>query len=226
MKDTIEAAQLPEEVRAQLLAQPDAVFRDRDVLRALVAANDTAMGDNVVDLRGVAMRRLEERLDRLENTHQSVVAAAYENLAGTRLIHRAVLALLAAEDESDLAVLLNGPLAEALGIDRTVLVLEGGQDPGSGGLRRAQHGWIAHYLSPGGCEAPRHVTLRQARGGIYGADFEGSEACLALDLGPTRLPGLLALGVADARHYQPGQGTDLLEFLAAVAERVAARIVR
>jgi uncharacterized protein len=226
MRDTVEAARLPEEVRAQLMAAPDAVFRDRDLLRALVAANDSALGENVVDLRGVAMRRLEERLDRLENTHQSVVAAAYENLAGTRLIHRAVLALLAAEDESDLTLLLNGPLAEALSIDHAILVMEGGEDPGPGSIRRAERGWVAHYLCPNGRETPRHVTLRPARGGIYGAGFEGSEACLALDLGPTRLPGLLALGVADTRHYQPGQGTDLLEFLAAVAERVVARIVR
>jgi uncharacterized protein YigA (DUF484 family) len=224
MKDTVQAAPLPEDVRAEILARPDAVFEDRDILRALVAANDTALGENVVDMRGVAMRRLEERLDRLENTHQSVVAAAYENLAGTRLIHRAVLALLAAEDISELNVLLNGPLAEALGVDRTVLVLEGGQDPGPGGFRRAEPGWIHHYLTR--CrDGPRHVTLRPAGGGIYGTDFEGSEACLWLDLGPTRLPAMLALAVGDPRHYQPGQGTDLLEFLAAAAERVVARIV-
>ena len=226
MKDGLEAIRLPEEVRAELLARPNAVFEDRDVLRALVAANNSTLGENVVDMRGAAMRRLEERLDRLENTHQSVVAAAYENLAGTRLIHRAVLALLAVEDEDDLLALLGGPLAEALGVDRAVLVLEGGRDPGHGGFRRAEPGWIAHYLAPGSKDTPRHVTLRPARAGIYGADFDGSEACLSLDLGPTRLPALLALGVGDARHYQHGQGTDLMEFLAAVAERVLARLVR
>lgn len=226
MKDGVEAVSLTEEVRAELLARPDAVFHDRDVLRALVAANDSTLGENVVDMRGAAMRRLEERLDRLENTHQSVVAAAYENLAGTRLIHRAVLAMLAVEDEGDLMVLLGGPLAEALCVDHAVLVLEGGRDPGHGGFRRAEPGWIAHYLAPGTGDTPRHVTLRHARGGIYDPDFNGSEACLALDLGPTRLPALLALAVRDERHYQPAQGTDLLEFLAAVVERVVARIVR
>jgi uncharacterized protein YigA (DUF484 family) len=177
-------------------------------------------------MRGAALRRLEERLDRLENTHQTVVAAADENLAGTRLVHRAVVALLAAESESDLEALHAGPLAEALGVDRVVLVLEGGRDPGSGGIRRAEPGWIAHCLAPSGRGVPRRVTLRPARGSIYGADFDGSEACLALDLGPTRLPALICLGVGDARHFQPGQGTDLLEFLAAVAETVVARLVQ
>jgi uncharacterized protein YigA (DUF484 family) len=226
MKDTVEAARLPEDVRAELLARPDAVFADRDVLRALVAANDVALGENVVDMRGAAMRRLEERLGRLENAHQSVVAVAYENLAGTRLVHRAVVALLAADGESDLEALLSGPLAEALCVDRVVLVLEGGRDPGAGGLRRAEPGWTFHYLSPGGRDAARRVTLREAHAGIYGADFRGSEACLSLDLGPARLPGLLCLGMGDVRHFQPGQGTDLLEFLAAVAELVVARLLR
>ena len=35
-------------------------------LTALIAANERAMGANIVDLRGIAMERLEARLDRLE----------------------------------------------------------------------------------------------------------------------------------------------------------------
>ena len=61
-------------------------------MRALVAANERALGSNVVDLRGIAMERLEARLDRLEDTHRSVIAAAYENLAGTNQIQRNIIA--------------------------------------------------------------------------------------------------------------------------------------
>ena len=58
-------------------------------MRALIAANERAMGGNIVDLRGIAMERLEARLDRLEDTHRSVIAAAYENLrAPTRCTGR------------------------------------------------------------------------------------------------------------------------------------------
>ena len=52
------------------------------------------MGGNIVDIRGIAMERLEHRLDRLEDTHRSVIAAAYENLAGTNQIHRAILRMM------------------------------------------------------------------------------------------------------------------------------------
>ncbi len=81
-------------LRNIILARPERLLEDRDVMNALVAANERAMGANVVDLRGIAMQRLETRLDRLEDTHRSVIAAAYENLAGTNQVHRAILQLL------------------------------------------------------------------------------------------------------------------------------------
>ena len=59
-----------------------------------MGAKEEAMGGNIVDIRGIAMERLEHRLDRLEDTHRSVIAAAYENLAGTNQIHRAILRMM------------------------------------------------------------------------------------------------------------------------------------
>jgi len=70
-------------IRDKILAQPAVILDDQDVMRALIEANDRALGSNIVDLRGVAMKRLEDQLDRLEDTHRSVIAAAYENLTGT-----------------------------------------------------------------------------------------------------------------------------------------------
>ena len=85
---------LQDDLREAIIAKPDAVLDDQDVMRALISANERSMGGNIVDLRGIAMERLEARLDRLEDTHRSVIAAAYENLAGTNQVHRAILRLL------------------------------------------------------------------------------------------------------------------------------------
>ena len=85
---------IEQDLRDKILATPEVILEDRDLMRALIAANERAMGENVIDLRGIAMERLEGRLDRLEDTHRSVIAAAYENLAGTNLIHRAILQML------------------------------------------------------------------------------------------------------------------------------------
>ena len=71
-----------DQVRDTILANPESFLEDADVMRALFDANEKSMGGNIVDLRGIAMDRLENRLDRLEDTHRSVIAAAYENLAG------------------------------------------------------------------------------------------------------------------------------------------------
>ena len=74
-------AKIDESLRSALMERPDLLLEDADLMRALVAANERAMGANIVDLRGIAMERLEARLDRLEETHRSVIAAAYENTA-------------------------------------------------------------------------------------------------------------------------------------------------
>ena len=78
----------------QILADPALILEDHELMRALLQADRSAPGRNVVDLRGVLVERLEERLDRLEDTHREVLAAAYENVAGTNQVHRACLALL------------------------------------------------------------------------------------------------------------------------------------
>ena len=74
----------------------------------------------------------------------------------------------------------------------------------------------------------RQVTLRQVQDGsevIYGgaADWVRSEACLKLDFGPGRLPGLLVMGAEDPHMFSPQQGTDLLTFFTGVFERAMRR---
>lgn len=86
-----EQAAFADELRTRIIQEPDVILEDADVMRALIAANERSHGGNVVDLRGIAMDRLEGRLERLEDTHRSVISAAYENLAGMAQVHRAVL---------------------------------------------------------------------------------------------------------------------------------------
>jgi uncharacterized protein YigA (DUF484 family) len=112
------------DLRDRILAEPERLLEDRDVMNALVAANERAMGANIVDLRGIAMQRLETRLDRLEDTHRSVIAAAYENLAGTNQVHRAILQLLEPTNFEAFMKALTGEVAQTLRVDMVRLVLE------------------------------------------------------------------------------------------------------
>lgn len=229
MADTTLAASA-QDWRDRVLTDPEMILEDRDVMRALFAANERRMGTNIVDMRGVAMERLEARLDRLENTHRSVIAAAYENLAGTHQIHRCVLEMLEAEDLAALLDLLVGTVADIVRVDLVRLVLET-VDPGAPphhAIAAVAAGFVEDYVTAGRDVPARQVTLRECAPAalqVFGADAGriGSEALLRLELGEGRLGAMLAFGSADPMQFRANQGTELLAFFAAAFERMLRR---
>ena len=228
-------SQIDPKLRDMILSDPEILLDDTDVMSALVTANEKAMGTNIVDLRGIAMSRLENRLDRLEDTHRNVIAAAYDNLAGTNQIHRAVLRMMEPVQFETFLTDLGGEVAEILRVDAMRLVLETDAEDGQATARRvgevlhvARPGFVQDYLTQGRNVPLRQVTLRQTQGGddtLYGdkADYIRSEACLRLDFGPGRRPGMLVMGAEDPHQFSPQQGTDLLGFFAGVFERAMRR---
>ncbi|MBL4811558.1 MAG: DUF484 family protein [Rhodobacteraceae bacterium] len=218
-------------IRDQLISDPEMLLEDKDIMRALVAANEKSMGSNIVDLRGIAMERLEGRLDRLEDTHRSVIAAAYENLAGTNQVHRAILRMLDTTEFESFLAELGGEVADILRVDAMRLVLETTADDDAQAVEKtspvlsiAEPGFTDRYITRGRNVPARQVTLRQMQTddtAVYGdkATYIRSEALLKLDLGPGRLPGMLAMGAEDPHQFSPQQGTDLLGFFAGVFER-------
>ncbi len=226
-------ANLAEDMRARILEEPGMILGDADVMRALISANERAMGGNIVDLRGVAMDRLEDRLSRLEDTHKSVIAAAYENLAGTNQIHRAILSFLEPLEFDDFIRCLSGDVADILRVGRIRLILESHESELDPSLANVSD--VMSIAAPGFCEdyagkgrPPRQVTLRgvgPGDGKLYGPSNEWvqSEAVIMLDFGEGRLPGMLALGSDDPHQFSVNQGTDLLSFMGGVFERAMRR---
>ncbi|MDZ4088867.1 MAG: DUF484 family protein [Tabrizicola sp.] len=221
------------DLRDRILAEPERLLEDRDVMNALVSANERERGANIVDLRGIAMQRLESRLDRLEDTHRSVIAAAYENLAGTNQVHRAVLQLLEPTNFESFIKALTGEVAQTLRVDTVRLVLETLQDDPDADptLRRlgevlqvAPAGFVGTYLTNGRNGPGRQIVLRSVTAlavNLYGNRAEDlqSEALMKLDLGPNRLPGMLVFASEDPTQFKSTHGTDLLQFFAGVFER-------
>lgn len=226
-------------LRARILDDPALVLDDTELMRALAEAGELALGSNVVDMRGLAMARLEARLARLEDTHRAVIAAAYENLSAATQVQRAVLRLLEETGFDGFLAALGGDVAAILRVRTLRLVLEsaqaGGADPAlervADRLTVLPPGGVAEAMSAGQ-PAPvrRQIVLRHAAGGPLAEALHGaaaptirSEALLRLDLGAGRLPGLLVLGSEEERQFRPGQGTDLLAFLAGAFERAMRR---
>ena len=227
---------IEQDLRDRLLAEPELLLEDRDVMNALIAANERALGSNIVDLRGIAMERLESRLDRLEDTHRSVIAAAYENLAGTNQVHRAILQMLDPLSFEDFLKTLAADVAGTLRVDCIRLVLESVQPEDSPALLRklgdvlfvAEPGFVQDYLAGGRNVPLRPVVLRQVapdNDALYGdrAGWIRSEALMRLDFGKGRLPGMLVLGAEDPHQFKATHGTDLLAFFAGVFERTMRR---
>ena len=164
-----------------------------------------------------------------------MIAAAYENLAGTNQVHRAILRMLDPIEFEAFLRDLGGEVAHILRVDAVRLVLESVQNDSDPAVRRlgdvlsvAEPGFIKSYLTGTRDVPARQVTLRQIDEGdmrVYGreAPYLRSEACLLLDFGSDRLPGMLAMGAEDPHQFSPQQGTDLLAFFAGVFERTMRR---
>lgn len=217
-------------LKLAILDNPDAVLADIDVLRALIGAQDRATG-NVVDLRARFLIELEGRLGKLEDTHRTVIAAAYDNLAGTNQVQRAVLTMLEPDSFAGLLDVLHGDVPAILGVDVVRLCLESGAADAPlphPVITPMRPGAIRSSVISDAQNTQRAVVLR-ASGPASMRLFTGaagrvkSEALLSLDLGQGRLPALLALGATDPAHFSPDQGTDLLRFMSSALERLLRR---
>ena len=112
------------DIRSRIISDPDIVLDDPDVLMAIAAAADVDLGERVYDMREVALSVLKARLDGQKATHTKVIAATYENHVGTQIMHRAVLALLEAENLDSVLSALRDTLPGILRIDAIRLVVE------------------------------------------------------------------------------------------------------
>ena len=231
----------PEALRAAILACPEAVLDDAEVARALLQAQGQRAPEgarNIVDLRGALVDRLENRLGQLEETHRSVVSAAYDNQAVTVMMHRAALAVLEPEDFEHLCEALGRHVPAILGVESLRIAVEGEESPDQPAppapFVRLLHGGVASYmfrhLGQGAEEdgPERAVVLRAVgpeAGEVFGAEGEriGSEALVRLEFGAGRPPGLIAFGSLDPDRFGPDQAGDLLEFFGGVVAHAVRR---
>ncbi len=207
-------------------------------MRALIAADRQQQPSNVIDLRSIAMDRMEDRLNKLEDTHRTVIAAAYDNVSSMNQIHRAILSVLEPDDFNGFLRYVEHDLAPTLGIEAASLCLETqavstGQGPSLSkefgtGVTFMAIGEVEDYITHGRNMNSRPVTMRSVRsdGVLLFADNPEpilSEALLKLDLGTGNLPGMLVLGSKNADQFAPAQGSDLLLFLGGIFSRIMRR---
>jgi uncharacterized protein YigA (DUF484 family) len=225
-------------IRAKLLADPSIILDDNELMQSLLTASDVKLGSNVVDLRHVAMSRLSDRLGKLEGTHQSVVAAAYQNLLGTKQIHEAVIELLRNNNLDEFVHSLKFDLLKILNVDCICILLEKSNESdetstlkySNPNIQQVMSGFVSTYITQGGETESTKVKLRQANSStnqLFGSASTqiNSEACIQLSFNENQTLGMIVFGSSDINFFEPGQGTDLLKFFACVCEKMLGRLI-
>lgn len=194
-------------VEAFLRANP-AFLADRPGLYALLEPPARIHGERLADHMQARIAAAAARETALARQIEGLLAAGRANMAAAARIQRAALALMAARDVASVLP----ALPDLLGVEAVSLCAE---RPAPPGFRTLEPGTVAALLAPG-----RDVVLRADPPDtalLYGEAHPliASDALLRLDGAAGERPALLALGAREAEKFQPGQATDLLQFLAA-----------
>ena len=214
-----ERAQLQDEdepawasARALLLRRPDLIGGDAELLRAL-----ELRPANVIDF--TALSRVEAARNAEHSARQAIEAVAEANYTAQTQAQSAVLDLLEARNNADLAHRLDLAARERFEIGGAALAVEG-PGPIPAGWRELPEGGVDALLGEGRLLRLGQVPLADHL--FTGSGLPGSVALVGIHPWPRR-PGLLAFGAADPDGFTPDMGAELITHLAEVVERIAAR---
>lgn len=205
-------------VLAYIARHPEFLVDNVEFLKRLVPAREWT-GEPVVDLQAVMMDRTQEAIDDLRSSTRHVIETSRSNMSVQTRTHEAVLVLLAASDMDAIVAAIAEDWPRILDVDTVTLGFEFDQMPeralSAPDLRHLPAGTVRALLG-----ADRNVRLygdMTDDGTLFGeaAGLVHSAAVARIDAG-TRVPaGLLSFGSRDPL-FAPGQGTELITFLADV----------
>ena len=115
---------MDDKLREEILAKTQEILNDEMLLRALIEASDKNLGSKIVDLRSVAMQKMDGELKKLKRSNQQVIATAYENLVGMKQVHQVVLKSLEQNNFDEFITNLDTEACDILRVDCIKLGLE------------------------------------------------------------------------------------------------------
>ena len=220
-------------LREEILMQAHEILNDEILLRALIEASDKNLGNKIVDLRSVALQKMDGELKKLKRSNQQVIATAYENLVGMKQVHQAVLKSLEQNNFNEFVKNLNMEVCEILKVDcirlgfETHSLFENNLKQGIE-LAKLQDlfptNFVDTYISQGKNNGIDDIVLRPTPTGseqLYGKlskDLK-SEGCIKLRIGNENIVGILALASKEKEKFTAQQGVELLKFMGSVFER-------
>jgi hypothetical protein len=172
------------------------------------------------------LQRLKADVARLKGQQRALIATSRSNLSSQTRIHGAALAIISATSFEQLIQIVTTDLAVMLDVDVVTIGIE------SSGGRHAKLPLPGLQLLKAGTVDSLLGTERDAllRGDVVGdpmlfggaAGLVRSDALLRLSVSEHAPVGLLCIGTRRPEKFHPGQGTELLTFLARVLEATIA----
>ncbi|MCC7283707.1 MAG: DUF484 family protein [Acetobacteraceae bacterium] len=198
------------------LAEHPRFLAERPALYAQQEPPTRVHGETLADHMQARLTAGAAREAALSRQIEGLLANGRANMAAAARIQRAVLALVAAREPASVLP----ALADLLGVEVVSLCAE---RPAPPGFRTLEPGEIARLLPAG-----RDVVLRRDPADTAALHGEAhplvaSDALLRLCRAAGEQPALLAIGAREAEKFQPGQATDLLQFLAASVDAALRR---
>lgn len=205
-----------EAVRAFLRAHPERLSKDAALLAELGLRPSAA---NIVEFGPAALARHVAARVRESNARQQLETTARANYAAQAQAHGAVLDLLGARNNADLARLLDEAAVRRFGLVGGAIALE---ETAPAGWRRLNPGGVDKIMGPEG-EAWMGQPLFPAELFLERAGEVRSNALIRVRVGEPGRAGLIAFASADPDGFSPDMGIELIALLARVTERVAER---
>jgi uncharacterized protein YigA (DUF484 family) len=197
-------------------------FEDHpDTLRSITIPTRWS-GNGVADMQKFMLEQLREEINNIRDCAQDVIETSRSNMSVQTRTHTAALALLSATNFNQLITVINNDFPLLLDIQVAIIGFEGDYLPEN----KLKNDAVTNYL-PGEIDKligpDQDVVLLQNvndDGSVFGggAELVHSAALARLRPEQRRGTGLLALGGRGSAFY-PGQGTELISFLARVLER-------
>ena len=224
---------MDDKLREEILTKAHEILNDEILLKALIGASDKNLGGKIVDLRSVAMQKMDGELKKLKRSNQQVIATAYENLVGMKQVHQVVLNSLEQNNFDEFIANLDTEACDVLRVDCIKLGLEThsslqNTEKYDSNLSKLLDlypvNFVDTYISQGENNGSDDVVLRPTPKGceqLYGKLSKNlkSEGCIKLKIGNEKIIGILALASKEREKFTAQQGVELLKFMGSVFER-------
>ncbi|MEQ9448342.1 MAG: DUF484 family protein [Rhodospirillaceae bacterium] len=213
------------DVIAYLRRNPRVLLNNADLLAAIAPDTRFETDTVVVDMQRFVVDRLRRQVDDLKASSNQLVNTTRSNMSLVERTMECGLALLYARDFEELAQVLHDDLPVHLGVDAISLGFESDSVPvdATHVVRALPQGTVNALI---GEDANTRIRPDvEGEDAIYGsaAGLVRSDALVALPEGEGLPVGLFAVGCRNPSHFDEGQGTELIMFLAHVTRYAVGR---